>query len=368
MIPAFDLTRQNQQLAEALETALKEVISAGQFILGPQVAAFEEELGRFLGCPYVVGVASGSDALYLALRALNIGPGDEVVTTPFTFFATVGSILRTGAKPVFSDINLDTFNMDPAMALAQVTPRTRAMLPVHLFGLMADLDGLREGFSGPLIEDAAQALGAENRGRMAGTVGDLGCFSFFPTKNLGAFGDAGGVSMRVPALAESVRLLRVHGARVKYRHEELGVNSRLDAMQAAVLRVKLPYLEGWIARRQAIARRYTEGLKGLGVDEVAVPAVPAGFVHVFHQYTVRADRRDDLKEHLRRHGVGSTVYYPYPLHLQPACSELGYRPGAFPYSEQASREVLSLPMFPELTDDEIDQVIETVAAFYGHGR
>ncbi len=346
---------------------MTEVIEAGQFILGGTVAAFEEEIAGALDVTHAVGVANGSDALYLALLAAGVGPGDEVVTTPFTFFATAGSISRVGAKPVFSDVDRDTFNMDPAKALAQVSPRTRAMLPVHLFGLMVDMAPLLAGFAGTVIEDAAQAIGARRDGYRAGSAGAMGCFSFFPTKNLGAFGDGGVVTTQDGSLAEALRILRTHGSRRKYLHERFGVNSRLDALQAAVLRVKLPHLADWTARRQAIAARYTAGFSALGVSEVLPPAVPAGSVHVFHQYTVRAERRDALKAHLNQAGIGSTVYYPVPLHLQPVFAELGYGPGDFPASEELSRTALSLPVFPELVDDEVDAVIEAVAAFYGHG-
>lgn len=366
-IPSFTLSRQIEKLGPELENRIHEVLQSGHFILGDSVKEFEREMGQMLGVSYTVGVASGSDALYLALRALGIGPGHEVVTTPFTFFATAGSILRTGAKPVFSDIDLDTFNMDSVQALSQVTPRTRAMLPVHLFGLMADLGPLAEGFSGPVVEDAAQAILADRAGKRAGTAGTLGCFSFFPTKNLGAMGDAGMVTTNDQALAEKLRMLRVHGARRKYFHEVLGLNSRIDALQAVLLTAKLKYLEEWTHKRQMLAAHYSARLRDLGVEEVVTPVIPPDSTHVFHQYTIRADRRDQLMAALKSRGIGSTVYYPVPLHLQPVFSELGYRPGDFPVSERASSEVLSLPMFPELTIHEVDVVVEAIAQFYGHG-
>ncbi len=364
-IPAFDLKRQTALIGPDVLARIEAVMASSQFILGDTVKDFEAAVEDVIGAT-AIGVANGSDALYLALMALGIGPGDEVLTTPFTFFATAGSILRTGAKPVFTDIQLDTFNMDPALASTAVTPRTRAMLPVHLFGLMADLPALQQGFDGPIVEDAAQAVGASFQGLKAGSVGALGCFSFFPTKNLGAYGDAGLVSTRHSDLADRVRRLRVHGSRTKYVHDLLGINSRLDAMQAAVLLAKLPYLSRWTERRQAIALRYSHLIRDLGIDEVVPPTVPEGAVHVFHQYTIRAENRDGLMAHLKEQGIGSTVYYPLPLHLQPVLAELGYRAGDFPESERASRTVLSLPMFPELTDDEVDRVVSSIAAFYGH--
>lgn len=344
------------------------MLASSQFILGPEVSALEASLAQLIPAVAPITVANGSDALYLSLLALGVGPGDEVVTTPFTFFATAGSILRVGGKPVFADVDPDTFNLDPDKALARVTPRTRALLPVHLFGLMADMAALQSGFSGPIVEDAAQAILAMQNGRAAGTVGELGCFSFFPTKNLGAFGDAGLVVSRVPALADAVKTLRVHGARKKYYHEMMGTNTRLDALQAAILRVKLPYLAAWTERREALASRYLSLFAQWGLDdEVRPQAVPQGYRHVYHQFTVRVDERDALQAHLHQDGIGSTVYYPHPLHLMPVFSDLGYREGSLPVAERLSREVLSLPMFPELGDDEVDQVVESLARFY-HGH
>jgi dTDP-4-amino-4,6-dideoxygalactose transaminase len=362
-IPAFSLKRQIAELRPELDAAWRRVVDSGQFILGGEVEALEQALTARLGVE-AVAVANGSDALYLALAALGLGPGDEVVTTPFTFFATAGSILRVGAKPVFADVDPDTFNLDPGQALARVTPRTRAILPVHLFGLMADLRPLK-AFSGPVVEDAAQAILARQDGQLAGTVGDVGCFSFFPTKNLGAFGDAGLVTSRRPDLAAEVRTLRVHGATKKYYHEKLGINSRLDAVQAAVLRVKLGRLDAWTARRQALAARYTAGLEAAGLlDTVRPQRVPEGFEPVWHQYTVRLLDRDRVQQFLAERGIGSTVYYPHPLHLLPAFQSLGHRPGDFPVAETLAREALSLPMYPELRDDEVDRVVDTLAAFY----
>ncbi|MBX5466129.1 MAG: DegT/DnrJ/EryC1/StrS family aminotransferase [Firmicutes bacterium] len=365
-IPAFDLTRQLGELGDAIRAAMASVMETGQFILGPAVAAFETEVAAWLGVEHAIGVANGSDALYLALKALGVGPGDEVIVPAFTFFATAGSVVRCGARPVFTDIDLDTFNMEPEEALSRVTPRTRAILPVHLFGWPCDLDRLREGFSGPVVEDAAQAFGAEWAGRRVGGWGTVGCFSFFPTKNLGALGDGGLVTTRDADLAARVRRLRVHGATQKYVHAEVGINSRLDALQAAVLSVKLPRVAAWNQRRAAIAARYAAGFSAFGLGEVvAWPRVPAEVGHVFHQYTVRVADRDRLRQHLAQHGVETAVYYPLPLHLQPALAEYGEGPGSLPRAEAACQTVLSLPMFPELTDAEVDRVVELVAAFYG---
>lgn len=365
-VPAFSLARQIQRLRPELDAAWDRVLRSGQFILGPEVEALEREIAARLGPDMgAVGVASGSDALYLALVALGVGPGDEVVTTPFTFFATAGAVVRTGATPVFADVEPDTFNLDPDEALARVTPRTRVILPVHLFGLVADVERLRRGFAGAVLEDAAQALGAAVAGRPAGTLGEAAAVSFFPTKNLGAFGDGGLVVSRDAALLERVRRLRVHGARAKYFHEEVGVNSRLDALQAAVLRVKLGHLDAWTARRRALAARYREGLAARGLTDLVVPqAEPPGRVHAYHQFTVRAPDRDGLRRYLAARGIGSTVYYPYPLHRLPAFAALGYGPGAFPVAERLAAEVLSLPLFPELEEEEVDRVLDAVAAYY----
>ncbi len=363
-IPSFTLTEQIAALRPELDAAWARVVDSGQFIQGPEVAALESEAATLIGGGVTaIGVASGSDALYLALSALGVGPGDDVITTPFTFFATAGSILRTGARPVFADIDRDTFNLDTAGALARVTPRTRAILPVHLFGLMADLTTMAQQFPGPIVEDAAQAILASRDGRVAGTVGALGCFSFFPTKNWGAFGDAGLVTTRYPALADSVKMLARHGARQKYYHEALGINSRLDALQAAVLRVKLRHVAEWTAARRALAARYTQGLADAGLAEWVTPqAVPDGAQHVYHQYAVRAQARDALAAHLKAAGIGTTVYYPHALHLMPAAAGVGA--GAFPEAERLTEEVLALPLFPELAPAAVDRVVDAVAGFY----
>lgn len=372
-VPLLDLTEQYHGIAEPVQAALLRVVEEQRFILGPAVDRFEEEMAAYLGVPHAVGCASGTDALLLALRALGVERGDEVVTSPFTFFATAGAIHNLGARPVFADIRPDTFNLDPAAAEAVVTERTRAVVPVHLFGQMAEMEAFRalaDRCGIALLEDAAQSIGARQRtGAGAwittGTLGDACAFSFFPTKNLGAFGDAGMVVTPHAATAERLRKLRVHGGRQMYHHEEVGYNSRLDALQAAVLSVKLPHLAGWSAKRRENARFYDEALAG--VEGVVTPAVPAGSESIFNQYTVRVPggRRDVLAEHLRARGVGSGVYYPVPLHLQECFAYLGYREGDFPESERAAGEVLSLPVYPELTEAQREHVAASVRAFFG---
>lgn len=359
-VPSFDLTRQNSKLRDELMAAIGEVVDSGQFILGDSVERLEEAIAEICGVKHAIAVANGSDALYLALMAAGVGPGDEVITTPFTFFATAGSIVRAGAKPVFCDIDPKTFNIDPTQIEGKVTARTKAILPVHLYGQSADMDPINEiaGKNGlTVIEDAAQAIGAKYKGRPVGSVGDMACISFFPTKNLGAFGDAGMVVTKNDALAERLRKLRVHGSKKKYYHELLGINSRLDALQAAILNVKVKYLRGWIEARRSLAEGYDRGLALVG-DVARYPEVAQGMYHVYHQYTIRVLNRDAVQEELRSRGVGSTVYYPLPLHLQPVFENLGYKLGDFPESERAAEEVLSLPMFPELETCEQEYVME----------
>jgi dTDP-4-amino-4,6-dideoxygalactose transaminase/acetyltransferase-like isoleucine patch superfamily enzyme len=369
-VPSFDLKRQNARLKQQIEDAIDQVITSSQFILGANTKALEEEIASLCGARYGVGVGNGSDALYIALLACGVGPGDEVITTPFTFFATAGSIARTGATPVFADIDRDTYNLDPQQMAAKITSRTRAIMPVHLYGQSADMDKLLEiarAHHLKVVEDAAQALGATYHGRPVCGIGDAGCISFFPTKNLGCFGDGGMVVTNDQEIYERVHMLRVHGSRKKYFHEALGANSRLDELQAAVLRVKLPHLPEWVASRQAIARKYNEAFEASGLVAkglVRPPFIAPDCSHVFHQYTVAAAERDNLQNHLKEQGIGSTVYYPLPLHLQGVFSNLGYKEGDFPVTEQATREVLSLPMFPEMTNAEADRVIEAIAGFY----
>lgn len=369
-IPAFNLTRQTEAHKDEVMAAVERVIRRGSFILGEEVAGFESELAQYVGVSHVVGVANGSDALYLSLRAIGVGPGDEVITSPFTFFATAGAIARCGATPVFVDVDPYTFNIDPMGIADRINKRTKAIIPVHLYGLLADMEPIvsiarDHGLS--VIEDAAQAIGAAKRDRAAGSWGDIACFSFFPTKNLGAFGDGGAVTTNRAELADRICRLRVHGAARKYYHEELGINSRLDAIQAAILRVKLRHLENWEERRRAIARRYTEGLvtvKAVRDGDLRLPTEPEGFRHVYHQYTVVAAERDSLQAFLKKHGIQTTVYYPVPLHLQPVFSNLGYRQGDLPVAEWLSKHVLSLPMFPELEDDEVDYIIDVIVQFH----
>jgi dTDP-4-amino-4,6-dideoxygalactose transaminase len=338
------------------------------FILGDNVKHLEKELAAYCGARYAIGVGNGSDALYLALLAAGVGPGDEVITTPFTFYATAGAIERVGAKPVFTDIEKDTFNIDPNLIEAKITGKTRAIIPVHLYGCPADMGPIVElagKYQLKVIEDGAQSLGALYKGRKVGAIGDMGCLSFFPTKNLGAFGDGGAVLTSDPELAEKVRMLRVHGAKTKYYHELPGCNSRLDELQAAILRVKMPYLEGWNRRRREIASRYRDKLSGLEEKGMLMlPKTPDYAEHVFHQYTIQLEDRDGLRDYLKQQGVGSTVYYPVPLHLQKVFQPLGYKEGDFPVAEAACRKVLSLPMFPELTDDEVEHVSKLIINYF----
>ncbi|MBV8285122.1 MAG: DegT/DnrJ/EryC1/StrS family aminotransferase [Candidatus Eremiobacteraeota bacterium] len=363
MIPILDLTRQHKQLEPELERAIRGVLEGGAFINGRNVAAFEEELAGYLGAAHAVGLNSGTDALHLALRALDIGPGDEVITTPFTFVATTEAIGMVGATPVFADIDPETLNIDPRAVAAAITPRTRAILPVHLYGLPAAMDeiiAIAREHSLAVIEDCAQSIGATIGGTRTGTIGTVAAFSFFPSKNLGACGDAGAVVTNDEQLAERVRRLRAHGAAVKYYHDELGVNSRLDELQAAILRVKLPYLDGWIERRRTIAAWYTVELGRLRGITLPVGRPRQAVRHVYHQFTVRVADRDRVARDLRERGVGTMIYYPVPLHLQGVHAGLRLGEGSFPNAEAAAREVLSLPMFPELRDTEVDRVVSSV--------
>ncbi len=366
MIPILDLKEQYHSLRPQMLRAIEDVLEGGAFINGPNVKALEGEVAAYAGAGHGVALNSGTDALHLALRALDIGPGDEVITTPFTFVATTEAIGIVGATPVFVDIDPATFNMDPELLEAAITPRTRAILPVHLYGHPAPMDRIMEiarKHKLYVIEDCAQAIGATFDGRFVGTIGDFGAFSFFPSKNLGAYGDGGMLLTNDPALADRARSLRGHGGRVKYYHEELGVNSRLDELQAAVLRVKLPHLESWIANRRAVAQRYNEALSAAGF---AVPQDPANGRHVYHQYTLRVENRERVQEELRAAGVQTMVYYPVPLHMQKVHAMLNQGEGSFPHSERAAREVISIPMFPELAPDVQDRVIEAVLKVCRH--
>ncbi len=360
MIPGFSLTRQNAELEEELIEVILDVVRGGQFILGENVAKLEKEIANLCGVDYAIGVGNGSDALFLALLACGVGPGDEVITTPFTFFATAGSIAHTGAKPVFCDIDPGTFNIDPSKIEDVITERTKAILPVHLYGQAADMDpinSIAKKLNLYVIEDAAQAIGARYKGKPVGSLGDVACFSFFPTKNLGAFGDGGMLTTNDPELEKRIRMLRVHGSKKKYHHEILGCNSRLDALQAAILSVKVKYLGDWTDARRSLAEGYRQKLSVAG-DAIIHPVVMEGAYHVYHQYTIRIPHRDAVQEELKSRGIASTVYYPLSLHLQPVFKNLGYKPGDFPESEKATEEALSLPMFPELKPSEQDCVVE----------
>lgn len=365
-VPLLDLTAQYQAIQSELDEAVLRTVRSQRFIQGPEVEALEAELAAYLGVKHAIGCASGTDALLLPLKALDAAPGAEVIVPSFTFFATAGAVWNAGLRPVFCDVDPDTFNVSAETLEAARTERTVAVVPVHLFGQMAPMGEIRAWAADRgvwILEDAAQAIGARSPEGMAGTVGDAGAYSFFPSKNLGGFGDGGLVTTDDDALAERVAKLRVHGGRQMYHHEMVGTNSRLDALQAAVLRVKLPHLDTWAAARRENACRYSGLLAG--VDGVRLPVVAEGNVHVYNQFTVRAERRDALKEHLTEQGIGSGVYYPVPLHLQACFAELGGKPGDLPVTESLCTEVLSLPIFPELGEERVAQVADAIRTFYG---
>jgi dTDP-4-amino-4,6-dideoxygalactose transaminase len=368
-VPLCDLQAQYRDLQPQLEDALARVLASGQVILGPEVAALENEVARYCSVAHGIGCGSGTDALSLALHALDLGPGDEVILPAFTFFATAGSICRTGARPVFSDIDPLTYNMDPLQVENKITPRTRAILVVHLFGQCADMEPLwrvAERHDLILIEDAAQALGSEYQGKRAGSLGSLGCLRFYPTKNLGAYGDAGMVVTNDPEWAERMKCLRVHGMEPKYFHKYLGWNARLDSLQAAMLRVKLPHLERWIANRQALAARYDAMIEEHHLSHfLERPVVRPHRRHTFNQYVVRVSggQRDALVRHLKAEHIGCEIYYPMALHQQECLRYLGHRTGDFPTSEAAAGQVLALPIYPELTADQQRRVIHSCAGF-----
>lgn len=373
MIPILDLKAQYAAIELEIDAAIKEVLLSTQFILGPAVQALEQRLAAYCGCRHGVGVASGTDALRLTLSALQIGPGDEVITTPFTFIATANTISHCGAKPVFVDINPETYNIDPEAIKAAVTEHTKAIVPVHLYGQPADMDPIMELAQAHglyVIEDAAQAIGARylsqtggetSRWRHAGSIGHAGCLSFYPTKNLGACGDGGMVVTNDAVLAEKVDILRRQGSKKKYHAEVLGFNSRLDSLHAAILGVKLKYLDEWNEARRQVAKRYNESLSDL---PVTTPYEAPLVHHVYHQYTIRASQRDALAAHLKGRGIGTMVYYPVALHRQKLFASLRYGEGSLPKSEKASREVLSLPMCPELTEAQQQQVVRAIRDFY----
>jgi dTDP-4-amino-4,6-dideoxygalactose transaminase len=368
VVPLFDGQAQHAPLASVIHEAIARVIAAQRFILGEEVSAFEREIADWLGVEHAVGVSSGSDALLVALLALGVGPGDEVITTPYSFFASTGAILRVGARPVFADIDPVSFNVSPAQVARALGPKTRAILPVHLFGRaaeMGELAALAARARVAIVEDAAQAIGARVDDARVGTLGSAGCFSFFPSKNLGAYGDGGLLVSANPALAESARSLRSHGFAPKHHSRLLGGNFRLDALQAAVLRAKLPELSGWNARRQALAERYIELLGPLAErapERLVLPA-RAGAQHVFNQFVVRSPERAQLAERLRAAGVETARYYPLPIHLQDVCQSLGYRRGDFPETERACEEALALPIYPGLRSEQLEHVARALAAF-----
>lgn len=366
--PFLDLTSQFHSIRSEVMDAVGRVLESQKCVLGPEVQAFEREAAEFLGCGFAVGCASGSDALLLALMAFEVRPGDEVITTPFTFVATAGSIVRLGARPVFVDIDPGTFNLDPQQLERAISPRTRAIMPVHLFGLSADMKpilAVAEQHRIPVVEDAAQAIGATYNGRQVGTLGAFGCFSFFPSKNLGAAGDGGLVTTNDAELADRIRILRGHGSRQRYYYEVIGMNSRLDSIQAAILRVKLAHLNEWANARRRNAERYRKLFGQFDLlHRVALPGTPEGYGHVYNQYTIRAPKRDELKEYLGTRGIPSEIYYPLPLHVQHAFAYLGYKAGDFPHSEEAAQQVLSLPIYPELSEEQQNRVVSAIADFY----
>ncbi len=355
-----DVVGQYRKIKAEIDEAVHRVLDSGQFVLGPAVADFEASAARYLGVKHAVGCASGTDALQVAMMALGIGPGDEVITTPFTFVATTETIVLLGAKPVYVDIDRKTFNIDTSKIEKAITPKTKAIIPVHLYGQPVDMDPLMKTASEhgiPVLEDAAQAMGAEYKGKKAGGIGAIGAISFFPSKNLGAFGDAGMVVTNDDRLAEKMRMITVHGSRTRYQHEILGVNSRLDALQAAILSVKIKYLEEWHESRRAAAARYTAMLAG---KNIVVPYEAPFGRHIFHQYTVRVKNRDAAVRSLTEQKVPHAIYYPIPLHRQEAFRDVGKPEGTFPVTEEAAREVLSLPMHTELTEEQQSFIIQAL--------
>ena len=362
-VPLLDLKAQYADIRQDIDAAVQRVMDSARFIGGPEVTALEEEVARYSACPHAIACASGTDALLLSLRALDVGPGDEVVTSAFSFFASAGTIVNAGAQPVFVDIDPRTYNLDPHRLEAAITPLTKAVVAVHLYGQCCDLTAVRavcEKHQIWLIEDAAQAIGSEWEGQRAGSVGDTGCFSFFPSKNLGGAGDGGMITARDATLAERLRLLREHGAKPKYYHSLVGTNSRLDALQAAILRVKLKHLDRWSEKRAKNAAAYDALLEGARLTR---PHKDSRSRHIYNQYVIRAEARDALRQHLTDRGIGTEIYYPVPLHLQKCFASLGYQEGDMPQSEAAAREVLALPIYPELTEEQIRYVASCVREF-----
>jgi dTDP-4-amino-4,6-dideoxygalactose transaminase len=364
-IPYLDLPAQIRSLRPEIDAALARALDNCSFILGPDVAQFEKNFARFCGAQHALGFNSGTSALHVAMRLANVGPGDEVITTPYTFIATSWAISYCGAKPVYVDIDSDTFCLNPKLIEKAITPRTKAVLPVHLYGHPFDVDAIREicrAHKLPLVEDAAQAVGAKYKGKTVGALGDISCFSFYPGKNLGACGEGGALVTNDAALAARARSLREHGSTQRYYHDEVGYNYRLEGFQGAVLGVKLKRLEKWTNERRRVAKRYTELL---AATPLQLPREAGYAESAWHLYTVRHPRRDELKKHLDDYGVGNAVHYPIPLHLQKAYAQLGHKSGDFPVAEKAACEVLSLPIFPELTDAQILRVVEVIKDFFG---
>jgi dTDP-4-amino-4,6-dideoxygalactose transaminase len=369
-VPLLDLQPQYAPIRKEILDAITAVADSQHFILGPQVEQLERELESYLNVKAAIGVSSGTDALLAALMAIGVGPGDEVVTSTYSFFATAGCVARLGAKPVLVDIDPVTYNLDPKAVAAAITPRTKAIIPVHLYGLSADMDPILEAADAAgiaVIEDAAQAIGAQYKGRNVGGLGILGCFSFFPSKNLSGFGDSGLITSKDEAMGAHVKLLRGHGAKPKYYHKIVGGNFRIDALQAAVLRVKLPHLKGWTDLRRRNAKRYDEliAAAGLASRGVVVPVEPEGYFHVFNQYVISAPRRDELRAHLQSRGIGTEIYYPVPFHLQECFADLGHREGAFPRAEAATKQTLALPVYPGLDEAQQAHVVDSIREFYG---
>ncbi|MBM4140722.1 MAG: DegT/DnrJ/EryC1/StrS family aminotransferase [Nitrospira sp.] len=359
MIPMVDLKKQFQEIKDEVFDVLAKILESSQYILGPNVSEFEKKVADYHGVQEAVGVASGTDALHLSIDALGIGKGDEVITTPFTFFATAEAILYTGAQPVFVDVDPDTFTIDVAQLEKKITEKTKAILPVHLFGHMADMgkiSDIAKKYSLKVIEDCAQSFGAELNGKKAGSFGDTGCFSFYPSKNLGGYGDGGLIILNDPVMADTIRKLRNHGSGRSYIHERIGVNSRLDEIQAGILLVKLKRIDDYNRKRRLKAALYNELLS----DKVKCPVEKNGAYHVYHQYTIISQRRDEIKKQLKENGVSSVIYYPVPLHLQEALKFLGYKNGDFPVAERVAGEVLSLPMYPELEESAIIKIAEII--------
>jgi len=367
-VPFNDLSRIHSPLRDSFVEAFTSIVDSNRFILGPGVAAFEEALAEACNTQFAVGVSSGTDALLASLMALDIGPGDEVITTPYTFFATAGTIMRLGATPIFVDIEPISFNLNVNLIEARLSEKTKAIMPVHLFGQCADMSAilaLAKDRNIPVIEDAAQSIGAtDEQGRAAGSMGSMGCFSFFPAKNLGGFGDGGAITTNDENLATELRSLRVHGSPKKYMHDRVGGNFRLDALQAAILQIKLPHLPSWTKQRQTVAQTYRSLFEQSGLtDEVQLPAAGVGN-HVYNQFVIRASRRDALREYLMENEVACAVYYPLALHQQPCFKHLEIEAGAFPEAEKATNEVLALPVFPGMREEEVERVVQVISRFY----